>query len=87
MNNEGLQRPEITYPCSWEYRIIGISDHLVRQAIVDLIGEVEHTLNYSNISRGGKYISFQLELIVRDEAHRDSIARDLIDHPAIRMVL
>jgi len=29
MNNEGLQRPEITYPCSWEYRIIGLSDHLV----------------------------------------------------------
>jgi uncharacterized protein len=87
MSDDTPPRPEITYPCQWEYRVIGGAEELVRRAIVEVIGEVEHTLNFANMSKGGKYLSFTLDLTVRDEAHRDTVCEQLLAHPAIKMVL
>ena len=87
MPDEKFRRPEISYPRQWEYRVIGVAEELVRRAIVEVMGDLEHTLNFSNISKGGKYISFSLDVTVQDEAHRDSICKQLINHPAIKTVL
>lgn len=84
LNNYKL---ELDYPCLWTYKIIGSIQEDLRQAVLDVVGELEHTLTFSNNSKTGRYLSLKLELIVKDEKHRLSIYEGLSRHDAIKIVL
>jgi uncharacterized protein len=83
----GGRKPEIDYPCTWSYRIIGLDELRMRSAVREIIGEVEHTLTFGLESPQGKYRSLQLELVVGDEEHRLRIFASLKKHPDVRFVL
>ena len=83
----GDRKPEIDYPCRWSYTLIGGSEKRIRAAVSALLGDTEHTLQFSHLSKHGNYCSLHLELEVRDEEHRLSIYRDLHGLVDIRMVL
>ncbi len=78
---------ELEYPCPWTYKIIGSIQEDLRQAVADVIGDLEHTLSFSNNSKTGRYLSLKLELVVQDEAQRLSIYELLSQHEAIKIVL
>lgn len=80
-------KPEIEYPCSWEYKTIGKSQEQMRTAIVAIMEDREYTLAESNHSRGGKYCSLLLTTVVHSEEHRNTLFRTLQDHADILMVL
>ncbi len=80
-------RPDLTYPRNWEYRVVGTSRGLVREAILDVTGGSEDSLTFSRFSETGKYISFVLEMRVTDEAHRNAIYEDLMSRDCIKVVL
>lgn len=80
-------RAELAYPREWEYRVVGTSRDRVRATILDVTGGAEQSLTFSRFSESGKYISFVLEMEVRDEAHRNAIYRDLADRSCIKAVL
>ena len=80
------RKPEIDYPCTWSYRIIGADELRMRLAVRGIVGEAEHALTLGLESAHGKYRSLQLELVVRDEAHRLSIFDALKIHPDVRFV-
>lgn len=86
MDFEG-RKPEIAYPGPWTYRVIGFDEARLRVAVVEVIGDVPHTLRPANASTGGKYVSLGLELEVRDEAHRLRLFQSLSTHPEIRFVI
>ncbi len=81
------KKPEITYPCSWQYKLIAHDQLAIEQAVNAIIAELKHSLSSSKQSSSGKYISMNLELTVTSERHRDSIFSQFRDHVDIKFVL
>jgi putative lipoic acid-binding regulatory protein len=81
------RKPDIAYPCSWSYKVIGLDEPSLRLAIAEVVGDCVHTLAVGNESTGGKYVSLALEAQVADEAQRLDIFERLAQHPAIRFVI
>lgn len=81
------RKPLITYPCCWDYKIIGIDAGRIRMVIASVVTDAEHTVADSNRSRGGKYCSVALAVNVRDEEHRNRIFMALRSHSDVIMVL
>ncbi len=80
-------RPDIEYPCRWEYRIIGESEADIRTAIATVVGAREYTIAPSHASAGGRYLSFAIEVAVADEAERLAVFAALREHAHVRYVL
>jgi len=80
-------RPDIDYPCTWRYRIIGTSEQGVREAARHAAQDDTVDLQRGNQSRSGAYESFEMELTVQSEAHRNRVFRALQNHEAVKFVL
>lgn len=88
-------KPEIEYPCPWDYKVIGTNEETLRSAVSECLqtalnhasGEREFELGTSRTSEGGKYVSLRLNLMVFDETERNTIFATLANHPEIRIVI
>ncbi|MEN8304606.1 MAG: DUF493 domain-containing protein [Campylobacterota bacterium] len=81
------EKLELTYPCSWAYKLIAGEKEALEKAIHDVIVEREHKLTHSKNSKGGKYVSMNLELLVHNEDDRNFIYEALKAHQNIKMGL
>ena len=81
------EKLELTYPCSWCYKLIAGEKEALEQAIRDVIDEREHKLTHSKNSKSGKYISMNLDMLVHNEDDRNFIYEALKQHKNIKMVL
>jgi putative lipoic acid-binding regulatory protein len=81
------RKPDIVYPCSWSYNVIGLDEPSLRSAVAEVLGDGVHTIAPGNASPGGKYVSLALEARVADEAQRLEIFKRLAGHPSIRFVI
>lgn len=79
-------KPEISYPCAWEYRIIGESEAKI-QEIVSQILKTPYRLESKNKSSKGRFVSMHLSTSVDSEAYRNEIYAFLSSHPEIKMVI
>ncbi len=86
-NIENMEMGALEYPRPWTYRVIGMDENLIREAISAVLGEQEYELALSNSSSGGKYISMNLETVVASEEARDAIHAALIKYPAVKMII
>jgi putative lipoic acid-binding regulatory protein len=82
-----MEKSVVEYPCKWSFRVIGSDESLMRKAVESILGDSAHSLMVSNASKTGKYISLNLETVVRDEGHRNQIYEGLKAAPPIKMVL
>ena len=80
-------KPKIDYPCNWQYKIIGESATVITELVADIVHETDYTLNRSNVSSGGRYISMSLELTVASEERRLELYRLLAEDPTVKVVL
>lgn len=78
---------DLEFPCPWTYTIFGADEDLLRAAAAEVVGAAQHTLEFSNASKTGKYRSFHLVVIVTDDKHRLAIFRELHGHPDVAYVL
>jgi len=85
--DENSKKLELTYPCSWCYKLIATSKDDILQATTDILNQRTHTLSYSNKSKGGKYVSMNLDMLVHNEEDRTFIYEALKKHNSIKMVL
>ena len=85
--NDSEKKLELEYPCSWSYKLIGHEKEAIQKAIHDVIIEREHTLEHSNNSKTGKYVSMNLDLVIQNEDERNFIFEALKKHQNIKMVL
>jgi len=81
------EKPEISYPAEWSYRIVCSSEEEVRAHVLAILGDLEHELSVGRASSGGKYVTLNLKVVVADEEHRLKIYEHLASHDAVRMVL
>ena len=80
-------KPEINYPCRWQYKIIGESAQVITELVAELVHEKDHSLTRSNVSSGGRYVSMSLELTVENEERRLELYRLLAEDSTIKVVL
>ncbi|MDB2561998.1 DUF493 domain-containing protein [Sulfurimonas sp.] len=85
--NDSQKKVQLEYPCSWSYKLISSEKELIKKAIHDVIIDREHTLQHSNNSKTGKYVSMNLDLIIQNEDERNFIYEALKAHQNIKMVL
>ncbi|DAB29920.1 MAG TPA: DUF493 domain-containing protein [Sulfurimonas sp. UBA12504] len=85
--NDSREKLELTYPCAWSYKLIGYEKEAIQKAIHEVILEREHSLTHSNASKGGKYVSMNLDLVISNEDERNFIYEALKAHQNIKMVL
>ncbi|MDF1880795.1 DUF493 domain-containing protein [Sulfurimonas sp. MAG313] len=81
------QKVLIEYPCSWQYKIITMHEDHTKEAVLDVINERLHTLTHSHNSKGGKYISMNLDVLVHNEDDRNFIYEALKAHHKTKMIL
>lgn len=81
------RKPEITYPCDWEYKVIGRDREKLEKDIVAACAPARPTIVLSNVSSGGHYYSFNVTLQVEDEEMRLALFKNLRDLPDVNMVI
>lgn len=69
------QTPEIEYPLFWSYRVIGEGD--LRGEILNVVNDYEHKISFSKHSKGGKYMSFEVVVLVNSHSHRVGVFEEL----------
>lgn len=88
-------KPTISYPCPWTYKVVGADEDDVRRAVKVMLevcldrggGERAFELGVSRTSSSGKYVSLNLTLEVANEDERDALYAGLKDCPEVLMVL
>ena len=81
------KQPIIEYPTKWDYKVIGEDIDKLLKAIVETVNGLEYEVTPSNISKGGKYFSLNLTVVVLSEVMRNRVFRDLDDHPNVKIVI
>lgn len=84
--NINNQEVNIDYPCEWLYNVIGSDKESVYSAVSCIIQDREYHINDSNTSKTGKYRSFDVTVMVSDEAYRNNIYQALKGHDDIKFV-
>lgn len=79
-------KPEIHYPCLWEFRIIGEDKQDLERIVSELVAK-PYTLDEKNHSSKGRFISMHLSVEVESEEERNALYQSLSTHKAIKMVL
>lgn len=80
-------KPDIEYPCHWQYRLIGEERTTILQAIQTVVNLETCTVSDGNVSSGGRYVSISVEVMVTSEENRLDLYNRFAADPAIRMVL
>lgn len=81
------KRPNIIYPCNWDYKIIGTNVDEMIKAIEIIVDRMEYELSSSKVSSKGNYISLNLRVLVTSEVIRDLIFAKLEANEYVKMVL
>ncbi len=82
-----MENAIVEYPCKWSFRLIGSDAQLIRKTVEEYMRNSTYTLEPSNTSSSGKYVSLNLETVVSDENARNRIYEELKKIPCLKMVL
>jgi len=78
---------ELNYPCNWKYKIVVNSDKNIESVVEEVMGKRECKINSSKESKGGKYKSYNLEVLVHNDDDREVIYEELKKHNDVKAVL
>jgi uncharacterized protein len=81
------QKPNIDYPCNWNYKVIGTNVEEMIKAIEIAVAGMEHEISSSNVSSKGNYFSINLKVFVTSEVIRDIIFANIEGSEFVKMVL
>jgi hypothetical protein len=81
------RKPEISYPCIWEYKVIGTDKSRLEAALYAACASSVPTVSVSNVSAKGTYCSLNAVIEVRDEEMRLSIFKFLQNSPDVKVVI
>lgn len=84
---ESPERPEIKYPCTWVYTIIGEDCSLLKDTIVSACSPLSVKISHSHSSSKGKYHSLNAELEVPNEEVRLQVYETLKSSPVVKIIL
>ena len=86
-----MTEPIIEYPRPWSYRLIGKDEALMRAAVeatcAERFADYAYSLTAGNVSRAGKYVSLNFEIIAISEEFRNEVFAALRGLPPVVYVL
>ena len=85
--NAVTEQLEMEYPCQWLYKLIGTDETSLRQAVFEVIDVQGVTIELSNTSSGGNYVSINVSVRVSNASERTGFYDSLRAHRSVRMVL
>ncbi|GHV04709.1 hypothetical protein AGMMS50229_06600 [Campylobacterota bacterium] len=80
-------KPQIDYPCEWEYRLIGRDAATMATAAMGAVGGTAHKLEPSHTSSKGSFVSMRLIVNVSSEEERLAIFEALRASKSILQIL
>lgn len=84
LNNHKL---ELDYPCNWCYKIIIKHEHNANKIAKNIFESREYKVTKSKISSGGKFKSYNIDLLVTSHEDRTNIHKMIEEHKDIQMVV
>ena len=84
------ERPEINYPTTWGFKIIGRDRESLEKCIKEIMkieGEKKHLCSIGNQSRTGKFTAFNASCTLDSEEERNRIFKYFEDHEDVDMVI
>ncbi len=78
---------KLDYPCSWKYKVVILELTNLNHILKEVFKEREYKSSKSNVSKKGKFQSFNIELIVHSDDDRKEIHKLLSENKNIKMVL
>jgi len=84
------EKPDISYPTSWGFKLIGRDKEKLLNCIKEImkeVGEKEHLCSLGNVSKTGKFHSYNASCSVDSEEERNKIFKYFSDHTDIDMVI
>lgn len=85
--NEVTQRLQVEYPCTWRYKVIGTDEGSLQRAIMEVTEGTSITFERSHTSSAGRYLSFNVDVVVHSDEQRTGLYESLRSHSAVRTVL
>jgi len=86
IRNDGC-KPDIFYPCRWQFRLIGEERVAIIKAVEAVVDLSACSITEGNVSSGGRYLSVNVEMTVNDETERLRLYQQFAANSAIRVVL
>ena len=87
LDGEMPERPDITYPTKWGFKLIGRDKEALLKCIKEAMREKEHLCSLGNASRTGKFHSYNASCTVDTEEERNRIFKYFEDHDDVDMVI
>ena len=87
LNLAKKRKPVIEDPTKWDYKIIGTVVDKLLKAVEEATPGLKYEVTPSNISKGEKYYSLNVTVMVPSEVVRDLVFQKFSDHPDIKMVI
>jgi putative lipoic acid-binding regulatory protein len=81
------EKPNIEYPTIWEYKVIGENESKIKLVIDEVLDFKDYSINLSNKSKKGKYLSFNVSTVVQTEQERNLIFQKFKTNQFIKMVI
>lgn len=80
------KKPNIDYPCDWNYKIIGTDMDEMIKAIEGAVIRMKYEIKSSNVSSNGNYFSLNLKVLVISEVIRDIIFAKLEASKSVKIL-
>ncbi|NOX14788.1 MAG: DUF493 domain-containing protein [Epsilonproteobacteria bacterium] len=78
---------KLKYPTNWKYKIILEKEYDAHKIAKETFKQREYTIQKSQNSSSGKYTSYSLSTLVKNDDERKSIFETLKKHKQIKFVL
>ena len=80
-------KPQIDYPTQWGFKLIGKDKDALHACIKETMGDKEHACSTGNVSKNGKFHSYNTSCSVESQEERDKLFKCFRDHEDVKMVL
>jgi putative lipoic acid-binding regulatory protein len=90
LDDQMPERPEINYPTSWGFKLIGRDKEALLNCIKEImkeVGDKKHLCSLGNASRTGKFHSYNASCTVDTEEERNKIFKYFETHDDVDMVI
>ena len=80
-------KPKIDYPTEWGFKIIGRDKNRLKESIKEVMCNKIHSTKEGNLSKNGKFCSYNTKCVVDSEDERYKIFKLFESHKDIDMVI
>ena len=87
LDDKTQEKPQIDYPTQWGFKLIGKDKEALQACIKEVMGDKEYLCSTGNVSKNGKFHSYNASCSVESQEERDRIFKSFQDHDNVKMVI